>query len=99
MKRPTREQQAAIVNLIHGKRSTESYLQENILTVQRACINNQVLHLSQHFVDSPGQSGVVVCYVTCPDEVAIEIHEAIDRTVKEILNDHDLTFVGSEKPV
>jgi hypothetical protein len=75
--------------MMFGK-STEATLREDILTVQRACIGNQKLHLSHCFVNSPGHAAVVVCYATCPDEIAADLHKRLDATVREFWAEHGI---------
>jgi hypothetical protein len=74
--------------------STEATLREDIQTVQKACIGNQIIHLSHSFVNSPGHAAIVVCYATCTDEVAKELHNRLDATVAEFWAERGITKLG-----
>jgi pantothenate kinase type III len=73
-------------------KSTEAVLREDILTVQAACVSNQMLHLSRCFTNSPGQSGVVTTSVTCPDGIAKELKARLDQTVEVFFAEHGMEF-------
>lgn len=62
--------------------STEAAMRNDILRVQAACVENQIMHLSHCFKDTPAprQAAVVVRYITCPDDVATELHMRLDAT-------------------
>ena len=74
-------------------KTTEATMREDILTVQRACMGNQILHLSRCFTKSPGHAAVVVCYVTCDDEIATELHKRLDATAREFFAEHGITII------
>lgn len=74
--------------------STEATLREDIQTIHRACIERQVIHLSHCFVNSPGHAAVVVCYATCADEVAEELHKRLDTTVAEFWAERGIAKTG-----
>ena len=76
-------------------KSTEAILSEDIPTVQRACIENQKLHLSHCFVNSLGHAAVVACYATCPDEIAADLHKRLDATVAEFWAERGIAKLGS----
>jgi hypothetical protein len=72
--------------------STEKVLAEDIRRVQTACISNQILHLSRSFTSSPGHSAVVTTYVTCPDDIARDLHARLDATVRAFFAEHNFAF-------
>jgi hypothetical protein len=101
MDHPTREQQEVarkIGEAVSGKPSPESLLLQTLIAAQTASVNNQVSHASQCFTGSPGQSALVVCYVTCPDLVAIEMHQAVVKTIKEVLGENGLYVQDQGSP-
>jgi hypothetical protein len=63
--------------------NTEQQLVQDIQLVQTACAGNQILYLSHCFKDSPNQAALVVCYVTCPDALALALHAKLDTTAAE----------------
>ncbi len=77
--------------------STEGLLVDDILTVQKACISNQILHLSRVFTGSPGESAVVSTFVTCPDGIATELHARLDATVRAFLAEQNIVINGAAK--
>ena len=77
--------------------STEEVLVDDIRRVQTACISNQILHLSRCFTGSPGQSAVVTTSVTCPDDIAREMHARLDATVRAFFTEQDIVFEGAAK--
>jgi hypothetical protein len=70
--------------------TTEEVLQGDLRTVQTACITNQILHLSRCFTGAPGHSGVVTTSVTCPDDLALELHVRLDALVQAFFAEHDI---------
>ncbi len=67
----------------------ERHIVEMIHEVQAASCQGRVLHITKSFTDAPPPDlGVVACLVTCPDEVAKQLHAAIDALVNEILAEH-----------
>lgn len=77
--------------------STEDVLVDDIRRVQTACISNQILHLSRCFTGSPGQSAVVTISVTCPDDIAREMHARLDATVRAFFAEQDIVFEEAAK--
>jgi hypothetical protein len=72
-------------------KSTEAVMQEDIKRVQISCVGRQILHLSRCFTKSPGQLGVVSCYVTCADPIAEEIQREMDDAVRRVFANYGLT--------
>jgi hypothetical protein len=72
--------------------STEKVLADDIRRVQTACISNHVLHLSRCFTGAVGQSAVVTTFVTCPDDIAKEMHTRLDATVRAFFAEHNFAF-------
>jgi len=66
----------------------------DIERVQTACIENQIIHLSHCFVNSPGHAAIVVCYATCTDEVAKELHKKVDAAVAEFWAERGIAKLG-----
>lgn len=77
--------------------STEEVLVDDVRRVQAACISNQILHLSRCFTGSPGQSAVVTTSVTCPDDIAREMHTRLDATVRAFFTEEDIVFEAAAK--
>ncbi len=75
-----------------GCKTPEQHIQEGLGLVHAASLNNQYLHLSQKYAYSPGQTAVVLCYVTCPDAMASEVRQAVDEAVQSIFAEHGLIF-------
>jgi hypothetical protein len=73
-------------------KTPEQYMQESLGLVQTASLENQYLHLSQEYMDSPGRAAVVLCYVTCSDVMAAEVRDAIDMAVQRVFAEHGLTI-------
>jgi predicted metal-binding protein len=71
--------------------NTGDHLLNVIKHVQMACLGNEVLHLSNCFTGASRQAGIVTCFVTCPDEIAKEMHQELDLTVKEVFGKYHLT--------
>ena len=72
--------------------STEGVIVDDIGTVQSACISNQILHLSRSFTGAAGQSAVVTTFVTCPDDIAEELHTRLDATVTAFLAEQNIVI-------
>jgi hypothetical protein len=75
--------------------STEEVLVDDIRRVQTACISNQILHLSRCFTGATGQSAVVTASVTCPDDIAREMHARLDATVRAFFAEQGIVFEGT----
>ena len=73
-----------------SRKTPEQHIQEALGLVHAASLNNQYLHLSQKYAYSPGQTAVVLCYVTCPDAMASEVRQAVDEAVQSVLAEHGL---------
>ena len=64
------------------------YILDTAQLVTASSAENQTLHVSQSFSGTRLTSAVVVCFVTCPDEIVLEIQQAIDVAVNEVLSGH-----------
>jgi hypothetical protein len=62
---------------------TEDVLVNAIEKVQDACSTNQMMHLSHCFTDDPDHLAVVASFTVCSDEVAKELHAALDAATAE----------------
>jgi hypothetical protein len=58
--------------------STEvrNYILDTAEMVAGAASNKETMHVSQSFSGSRTVSGVVVCYVTCPHDLVLDVQEA-----------------------
>lgn len=72
--------------------STEGVMADDIGTVQTACVTNQILHLSRSFTGAAGQSAVVTTFVTCPDDIAGELHARLDAAVQAFFAEQNIVF-------
>jgi hypothetical protein len=73
-----------------SRKSPEQHIQDALGLVHAASLNNQYLHLSQNYAYSPGQTAVVLCYVTCPDAMASAVRQAVDEVVQSVFAEHGL---------
>jgi len=73
-----------------SRKTPEQHIQEALGLVHAASLNNQYVHLSQKYAYSPGQTAVLLCYVTCPDAMASEVREAVDEAVRSAFAEHGL---------
>ena len=73
-----------------SRKTPEQHIQDALGLVHAASLNNQYLHVSQKYAYSPGQTAVVLCYVTCPDAMASEVRQAIDEAVQSAFAEHRL---------
>jgi hypothetical protein len=64
------------------------YISNNAWLVGAAAFGKRTLHVSQSFGGSRDSSAVVVCFVTCPDAIGLEMQRAIDAAVLEVLAEH-----------
>jgi hypothetical protein len=69
------------------KASTEAdrYIADNAQLVVAAASGRRTLHVSQSFSGNVNTSAVVVCFVTCPDAIVLEMQHAIDTAVLKVL--------------
>ncbi len=74
------------------RKKPEQHIQEALQLLQTASLNNCYLHLSHRYTYSPAETGVVVCYVTCPNAIATEIREAVDEAVQGVFAQHRLVI-------
>lgn len=73
-----------------SRKTPEQYIQESLGLVQAASVNNQYLQLSQKYTYAPGQTSVVLCYVTCPAGMDKELRQAIDAAVQRVFAEQGL---------
>ena len=73
-----------------SRKTPEQHIQEALGLVHAASLNNQYVHLSQKYAYSPGQTAVLLCYVTCPDAMASEVREAVDEAVRSAFAERGL---------
>src|SRR5579884_421401 len=64
-----------------------NYILETADTVARAASKKETMHVSQSFSGSKAVSGVVVCYVTCPHDLVLDVQQAVDAAVCDALKD------------
>ena len=56
--------------------------------VQRACdaaLHRCTMHTTLEFTGSDHAHGIVICWVSCPDNVAGKLHASLDRAVEATL--------------
>lgn len=63
----------------------DRYIADNAQLVGAAASRKRTLHVSQSFSGTATASGVVVCFVTCPDAIVLEMQHAIDAAVLKVL--------------
>ncbi len=61
--------------------------------VTSAAEEHRTLHISQSFAGTGSTSATIVCLVTCPADLVVEMQFAIDRAVEELLAEHGSTLV------
>ena len=61
--------------------------------VTSAAEEHRTLHISQSFAGTGSTSATIVCLVTCPNDLVLEMQYAIDRAVRELLAEHGSTPV------
>ena len=54
-------------------------LSPSLDAAKSAAADNVFLHLSQAYTNAPGQSAVVLCFMTCPNIIATDVKEAPRR--------------------
>lgn len=67
---------------------TDQYIFDTAELVSASAAENRTLHVSQSFSGTRLTSAVVVCFVTCPHEIVMEMQQAIDAVVNEVLAGH-----------
>ena len=67
---------------------SDRYISDNARLVGAAAVGKRTLHISQSFSGTPDTSAVVVCFVTCPDAIVLEMQQAIDAAVLQVLDEH-----------
>jgi hypothetical protein len=72
---------------------TDQYISDNAQLVSSAAEENRTLHVSQSFSGTRNTSGVVVCFVTCSDEIVMEMQQAIDAAVLKLFEEHGCNAV------
>lgn len=76
--------------------TTEERLHASILQVQEACRNHQNLHLSQVFTRDPfGLPGLLSTFVVCDDDLALELKERLDATVRSFFDENGMISDGT----
>jgi hypothetical protein len=67
--------------------STEvrNYILDTAEMVAGAASKKETMHVSQSFSGSRAVSAVVVCYVTCPDDLVLDVQQAVDAAVCDAL--------------
>ncbi len=63
----------------------DQYILDTAQLVTASAAENRTLHVSQSFSGTRATTAVVVCFVTCPDAVVVEIQQAIDAAVNGVL--------------
>ena len=61
--------------------------------VTSAAAEHRTLHISQSFSGTGSTSATIVCLVTCPNNLVLEMQYAIDRAVREPLEEQGSTPV------
>jgi len=61
--------------------------------VTSAAEEHRTLHLSQSFSGTISTSGTIVCLVTCPNDLVLEIQDVIDSAARELLAERGSTPV------
>jgi len=56
--------------------------------VTSAAEEHRTLHISQSFAGTRSTSATIVCLLTCPNDLVLEMQDAIDRAVLELLAEH-----------
>jgi hypothetical protein len=67
---------------------TDQYILDTAHLVTASVTENRTLHISQSFSGTRLTSAMVVCFVTCPDKIVMEMQQAIDAAVNEVLAEH-----------
>ena len=63
----------------------EEYIHDATNLVGDIAAQGRALHVSQSFSGPPQSSGIVISQVPCPQALALQVQEAIDRAVETIL--------------
>ena len=50
-----------------------------------AALGRSTIHMTQEFTGCDRANAIVICWVSCPDNIAGRLHAAIDRAVKGTL--------------
>ncbi len=67
---------------------TDQYILDTAQLVTASAAENRTLHVSQSFSGTRLTTAVVVCFVTCPDAVVVEVQQAIDAAVNGVLDEN-----------
>jgi hypothetical protein len=70
--------------------STPGHMGRALVYILDAAMAKQMTHVTNAYTGSPHVAAIVAIYVTCPDEVAIELQQAVDETIGELLNRHGI---------
>lgn len=80
---------------------TGDHLEKLITEAMLASVKGHSFHTIQRFTGAPtGETGMVVCFVTCKDEITEEMQQAINQAVIGVFREHgcDSVPVGSMPP-
>ena len=72
----------------------EDCIDDSVQAVIDAAWTNRIIRISHSFTGCPNKSAIVICFVTCPNELEVELQEAIDRAIEAVLRDFP-----EEKPI
>lgn len=64
------------------------FIKESAALLRTAADAHRTVHISQSFAGTPSTSATIVCFVSCPNDMVLEMQHAIDKTVKELLAEH-----------
>lgn len=76
----------------YSHKSPERHIEEALGLVKAASLNNRYLFVTQKYAYSLAHTVIVVCYVTCPDAMAIGVRQAMDKAVEDVFAEHGLTI-------
>lgn len=80
----------ALQQALLGKKSPEEFIIEGVKQLQKNCLAQQTYIRVQSFKDAPGQHAAVVAFITCPDEIADDLHETINAGAQEVFAKHGM---------
>jgi hypothetical protein len=74
----------------HKRSSNEvsQFIKESATLLTSAAAAERTVHISQSFAGTGCTSATIVCFVTCPNDLVLEMQYAIDNTVRELLAEH-----------
>jgi hypothetical protein len=76
----------------HKRSSNEvgRFIEESATLLTSAAAARRTVLISQSFAGAASTSATIVCFVTCPHDLVLDIHNAIDNTVEELLVERGL---------